>query len=130
MAKAPQNTAANPAVLFKIEMGEAPPAIQRLVGGAKSPYSDFMKAMPAPKNGKYSQFFIPTEVPATITDAAEREKAGKDAARKIANRVSGVARRITKEDATVAYAIRTRVENGVHGVRVYRTDPAGEQPSA
>lgn len=133
MAKNP-TAAATPALAFKIDTGVALPPIQRLQGAQASPYSVAMKAMALGKDDKALQsFFIPADVPATITDPAEREKAAKDEARKISNRVSGIARRLSEEkDASgkqYAFAIRSRQEDGKIGVRVYRVAPPTPAPT-
>ena len=57
-------------------------------GGSENPYQKLMIDMPAPAAGKgkgapiqFASFFVPCEVPDTITDPAEREKAAKDGMR-------------------------------------------------
>ena len=131
MAKSPSTAkpAAAPAAVsgfaaLSIRFGDAPAPIERKVGGEKSPYGALMESMPAPDGGKFANFFVPAEQPAaTITDATERAKALKDNARELSNSLSGLSRRITKEDATKAFALRTKEENGVLGVVVYRVEP-------
>lgn len=121
---------------FAITVGSAPPAITRGAfgreGATVNPYTVTMKGMPVPEGGVYAQGWIVADVPATITDPAERLKAGKEEARKLSNRISGIARRLSDEkDADgnyYTYAIRTREENGVWGVRVYRIAPAAPVP--
>lgn len=130
MAKSPSTAkpAAAPAAVsgfaaLSIRFGDAPAPIERKVGGEKSPYGALMESMPAPDGGKFANFFVPAEQPAaTITDATERAKALKDNARKLSNSLSGLSRRITKKDAK-AFALRTKEENGVLGVVVYRVEP-------
>ena len=119
---------------FTVDFGDAPPPIQRLAGGASSPYTPVLKAMPAPQDGKVAQFFIKADVPASITDAKERERALKDEARKISNRVSGISRRLMEEkDANGVlynFALRTQTDkDGNIGVRVYRIAPATPKPA-
>lgn len=127
----PKENAVKTDAPFKIEMGEAPPPVQRLgAGGDTSPYTQAMKDMPLPNAGEpIPQFFVPADVPESIKDAKEREKAAKESARKISNRISGIARRLNKQDAKFNFALRTRTENGVVGVRVYRM-PAEETTGA
>ena len=68
-----------------------------------SPWMAFMKDMPAPAPGKgknapvqFSWFFVPADVPETITDPAEREKAAKANTSKLINRYTSIARRLRK----------------------------------
>lgn len=121
----------------KIEFVHSVPETTR-VGGGKggSIFTDIMRDMPAPaKSGKakdapmnIASFFIPATVPDTITEAKEREKEAKADVRRISNRMSGVARRITKQEPTRRYAMRTVKENDVWGLRVYRLED-GEAPA-
>lgn len=109
-----------------------------------SEFGKLMRSMPAPgKDGKgkdapakIASFFVAAAaVPTTITDPKEREKATKDAVRRVQNQFTSLARRITKEDPTFAFAFRAATDaNGVAGLRVYRVVPAasatpGAQPS-
>jgi hypothetical protein len=126
MAKAQVGASANlaAALAFKIEEGVELPAKERgFKEGKSSPYADNMKAMLV--TDKIQSFFIDAEsgVPASITTPDERGKAAKDEARKISNRVSGLARRLQKADASKAYTLRVRTENGKLGVRVYCIKP-------
>lgn len=122
MAKAP----ATPASPFKIEFGAPPPAITRAGGGKTSVYSEVMKTMSPPDaKGKIAQFFVAATAPDSITDATERKAALKEEARKISNRISGTARRLTgtkdANDVEYAFAMRTQTDDaGNVGVRVYR----------
>src|SRR5688572_20932902 len=113
-----------PVLPFTIDMGIALPAMTRAVGktGEENPITAMMKALPLGEDEtKLASFFIPAPEPAsTITDAAEREKATKENARKITNQVSAAARRLQKKDAALAFAQRTRTEDGKLGVRVFR----------
>lgn len=114
---------------FVIETGIELPAITRSAGRAASPYATTMAALKLSADPrKREAFFIPATAPDTITDADERAKAVKEDGRKIANRISGIARRMAKADTTVAFAIRTmfKVPNDPAsglGVRVYRVAP-------
>lgn len=117
---------------FAIETGVELPAVVR-IGGAKgsSPYLDAINGLQLATDPKKLQsFFIPAEIADNITDETEKAKAYKEASRKIANRVSGLSRRLAKADATKAYAIRTMVKDGVTGVRVFRVKPEPKAPAA
>lgn len=127
MAKAAATAASNPAPVaspFTVETGVDLPAIVRAVGRATSPYAPVMSSLqlPSPYDAKKLQsFFVAASAPDSVTDPAEKSKAFKEDARKIANRVSGIARRLVKgKEAELAYAIRTGTWNGQYGVRVYR----------
>jgi len=118
---------------FKIETGVALPAITRLGGGGQpSPLLVTMKALAAPVtdakgNTKYQSFVVPVgAVPATITDPKEQAKYVSGEQRKIANRASSAARRISKDDKTFAFAVRAVNENGAAGVRIFRVAPKAE----
>lgn len=126
MAKAPETT--TPA--FNVETGIALPPIQRLSGGGKeSPYAKVMKSLKLGTSEKTIQsFFIPANVPATLK-GEEKTKAANEEVRKISNRVSGIARRLAKQDAQMRFTLRSREENGQLGVRVYRVS-ADLSPSA
>lgn len=138
MAKpAPAPAAAAPAVAaaaspFTVTFGSAPAPTTRKVGIESSPYSGVMKSMPAPAGGSVAQFFIPAEATAGLTDAGEKQKSAAENARKITNRISGIARRLKKSDASMNFAMRTVTENGQLGVRVYRVEaaPAAPAPTA
>lgn len=120
----PVPTAAAPSG-FAITFGEAPPATVRKVGMESSPFAGVMKSMQAPgPDGRVAQFFVPVEASASISDAGEQAKYKSGEARKITNRISGIARRLKKADANMVFAMRTREENGVLGVRVYRVAPS------
>lgn len=124
MAKAATVTANS----FKIETGVALPAITRGIGGGtSSPYAVAMKALELSADPKKLQsFYVPCDaVPATVTGEDEKAKWLKENARKIANRISGVSRRITKDDSGVAFAIRSMPgKDGTGmGVRVFRVAP-------
>lgn len=116
---------------FAIRFGDAPAPIERKIGGEKSPYATAMEDMPAPNGNQFANFFVPVPQPdAAITDAGERAKAFNENARKLANSLSGLSRRITKKDATKAFALRKKDENGVLGVVVYRINPSAPKPAA
>ena len=103
------------------------------VGGGENVYQKLMIDMPAPAPGKgkgapvqYASFFVPTEVPDTITDPDERTKAAKDSTGKLVNRFTSVSRRIRKaHGATHDYTFRKTQdpETGEWGVMVYRIEP-------
>lgn len=103
---------------------DAPAETARRVGASESPEVAAIRALPAPKDGKFGAKVYPIPQPAaTITDAAEREKAIKEEGRKMTNRFSGIVRRLAKKDAALAYTIRTSVLNDVPVVIVYRVAP-------
>ena len=122
MASTPTKAAAP---TFKVEKGIELPAATR--GGRKgepSPYATIMQAM-TPASGKNMQsFFVPAAAPDGITDAAERTKAFNDNARKLTNRIGGLARRLKKTDPTRDYAIRVMPDGDRIGVRVFCVAPA------
>jgi hypothetical protein len=107
-------------------------------GGGENVYQKLMIDMPAPAKGKgkdaptqFASFFVPVEIPATITDAAEREKTAKDKCNKLVNRFTAVSRRIRKTlSETHAYTFRKARDPdvadgaGAWGVMVYRIDPS------
>src|SRR5215467_676861 len=109
--------------------------------GEGSAYQKFMKDMPAPvaakgKNGQpqIASFFVPAEVPATITDPAERDKAGKDNCQKLVNRFTSIARRIRKDNAdTHDFTFRKSRDpsvtdgTGAWGIIVYRVQPGTDK---
>lgn len=112
--------------------------------GGENIYQKFMTDMPAPakdpKNKakdaplQYSWFFVPSEVAATITDPAEREKAAKDGTKKLVNRFTSVSRRIRKahadtHDFTFRKARDPEVadDKGDWGIIVYRIQPGTDK---
>lgn len=140
MAKA-STPATAPVASFKIETGVALPTVTRAVGAASSPFTEPMKGMAVPKaedGSDMQSFFVPVTVPASITDAAEREKTAKEEARKTSNRISGIKRRledqVDADNVPYAFALRTKQEKvgkeTVWGVRVYRIAPAPKAPAA
>jgi hypothetical protein len=128
MAKAPAATASTApaaALPFEISFGEAPPATVRKVGVDSSPYTANVRALPPVQGDKVASFFVPVGTPPdTITDEGEKAKWRTEDARKTTNRISGLTRRMSKKDPSLAFALRTREEKGVLGVRVYRVNPA------
>lgn len=114
---------------FTVTFGDAPPVLARKIGAESSPYSVAMKGMPAPANGKIAQFFVPAPTNSNITDPDEQAKYKSAEARKITNRISGIARRLKKADASMVFAMRTREEDGKLGVRVYRVAPDVAKPA-
>src|SRR5688572_22049489 len=94
---------------YTINLGDAPPPAAAFGGGRKgenNPIKQTMEAMPAPANGKYASFDVAVSVPDSITDHAEKEKALTDKLRKEVAKVSGVARRISKANASAHYTVR------------------------
>jgi hypothetical protein len=133
MAPNKKNAPAQPAPAnltpFAIRMGGPPPAPKRGITGEESAVTKLIKSMPAPSpdGTQIASFFVPcteAEIPATITDPKEREKALSDIVRKKMNQLSGTTRRVTKGDATKAFAVRATTENGVRGVGVWRISVA------
>lgn len=124
------------------------------VGGGENVYQKIMIDMPAPSlqkdpKGKpikdaqmqYAWFFVPAEVPDTITDPAERDKAAKDGCGKLVNRFTSISRRIRKannetHDFTFRKSRDPEVadDKGEWGIVVYRiqpgTDKGGPQKAA
>jgi hypothetical protein len=102
-------------------------------------YQKLMLEMPPPAKGKgkdaalqYASFFVPAEVPATVTDPAERDKAAKDMCSKLVNRFTSVSRRIRKDHPDFDFTFRkmrdpmveaTAVGTGAWGITVYRIPP-------
>lgn len=117
------------ALQFAIEVGAPPPTIERKVGQQSSPYAPVMKALPAPSGDKIAQFFVPVTVEGQFANEDEKAKAVKDEARKVSNRISGIARRLKSEDETMEFALRTKTENGVVGIRVYRIAATSSAPA-
>jgi hypothetical protein len=120
-AAAPASTA------YTITLGDAPPPAAAFGGGRRgedNPIKTTMAAMAAPAGGKYASFSIPVTVADSITDPAEKQKALSDKLRKEVAKVSGVARRITKADASAHFTIRgVKDEQGNASVRVWRVEP-------
>jgi hypothetical protein len=98
----------------------------RAVGrpGSDSVTMQIIRAIPAPSGGKFKTYFFPADVPAaTITDPGERVKATNENVRKLVASLSGATRRVSKvPGATVNYAVRKEVKDGVAGVRVFRIE--------
>jgi hypothetical protein len=118
-----------PATPFAITFGDAPPPAAAFGGGRSgedNPIKKTLLAMQAPAGGKYAYFDIPVSVPDGIIDAGEREKALADKLRKEVNKVSGVARRVSKADASMQFAVRKTDT----GVRVWRIEPKAAEPAA
>lgn len=116
--------------------------------GETSIYQKLMIDMPAPavakdakgkpiKDGEiqFSQFFVPAEVPATITDPAERDKEASVNTKRLVNRFTAVSRRIRKDhgethDFTFRKARDPNAENGTQGdwgIIVYRIQPGTDK---
>lgn len=121
--KAPAKPAsAKPAAAaFEIKKGfPLPPRSRPEGGGASSPYILTMKAL---KLGKKAEDLECFDVPVNVGDhirVEERPRAIKEEAKKINNRISGAARRVSKADPAFKFAARTIVENGNTVVRVFR----------
>jgi len=116
-------------------------------GGGENPYKKFMIEMPAPAQPKdakgkpvkdaplqFAQFFVPSEVPDTITDPAEREKAAKANTPKLVNRFTSISRMIRKTmGETHDYAFRkardpsVADDKGTWGILVYRIQPGTDK---
>lgn len=132
MAK--NTTPAATAGAFAVESGVELPAITRAVGKTTSPYTESMNALKLPEPydpKKLNSFFIPASAADNITDANEKAKALKEDARKISNRVSGIARRLTKgKTDELAFAVRTTEKDGHPGVRVFRVKPEPKAAAA
>lgn len=112
-------------------------------GAGTNIYQQLMIEMPAPappKDAKgrpikdapvqFASFFVPAEVPATITDPAEREKAAKDQCAKLVNRFTSVSRRVRKNHGeTHDFTFRKSRDPdatdgaGAWGIIVYRIEP-------
>lgn len=112
MAKAPKAEAATPK--FQYDLDLPVPTIRRS-NGELSETAQMLAGMPLG-----ASYLTPVIVPDTITDATEAEKAFKDGARIVSNRLSGAARRFVKQNPGHKFDVRTVTggEQG-RGVRVY-----------
>lgn len=112
---------AKPTALFEIRKGIPLPPRSRVGGNsASSPYILTMKAL---KLGKKTEDLECFDVPVKVGDhirPEERAKAVKEEAKKINNRISGAARRVSKADPAYRFAARTVVEGKDTVVRVFR----------
>jgi hypothetical protein len=117
--------------------------------GGENIYQKLMIEMPAPAQARdsknkvikdsplqFASFFVSSEVPATITDPAEREKAAKDGCAKLINRFTSMSRRIRKDKGeTHDYTFRkardpdVADEKGQWGIIVYRIEPGKRTPA-
>ena len=111
--------------------------------GGENIYQKLMLEMPAPAKGKgkdapmqFASFFVAAEVPATVTDPAERDKAAKDMCSKLVNRFTSVGRRIRKDNADYDFTFRkmrdpvteaTAPNTGAWGITVYRIQPGTDK---
>lgn len=103
---------------FKIEDGIDVTPINRSVGEAsKYPFGD-MKAG--------QSFLVPVDVPANVTDPAEKAQVFKEKARQLSNRLSGATRRFRKHNPSANFAVRT-VEGGI---RVWRLEDKSDGKAA
>lgn len=132
MAKGTTKTAPAPAPVasnspFAIIEDNAPPPAREFGGGRSAEDNPYRKAaleLKAPTaDGKHYAYQVPVSVPDTITDAGEKAKAIKEASRKLVNSIGGVTRRITKNDANMAFVVRPVESGGQHFVKVWRVKP-------
>ena len=122
MAKAPNTPAAAPATaaIGEFDLGLEVPAVKRSIGnGGNSERRDKLMRMPIG-----ASFLETVNVPESIKDDAEREKAFNDLCRKLSNSLSGAGRRVSKADAAYNFEVRTvnDTKRG-KGVRIWRTAP-------
>lgn len=121
MAKTPTPAATSG---FAFDLDLPVPALTRRVGST-SDTAEKLKAMPVG-----ASFLEAVTVPETIKDADEREKAFKEAARTVSNRLSGAVRRFKKAEPSYEFVMRTVNDDKMgHGVRVWRV-AVSEQPAA
>lgn len=110
--KATTATAAAPEFQFDDGL-EIPPARKP----ATTDLTRKLQAMPVGKS-----FLEAVTVPDSVV-GAEREKVFTELSRKVANRLSGAARRFTKANPAYAFEIRTvRDDKLGHGVRIWRKE--------
>lgn len=117
-APAPPVAAADP---YRFRVKELPVTVR--VGPPGRGTNPAVKQLLAlePYAGEFDARFFPAPaVPDTVTDPAAREKAGKEAARKLANRLSSVIRSVKKRNPGRAFKAVQVTFNGVPGVSVYR----------
>ena len=125
MAKAPNTPAAAPATAAtaascEFDLGLEVPAVKRSTGnGGNSERRDKLMRMPIG-----ASFLETVNVPESIKDDAEREKAFNDLCRKLSNSLSGAGRRVSKADAAYNFEVRTVNDPKLgKGVRIWRTAP-------
>lgn len=125
MAKAPNTPAASPATATSGASGEFDldlevPAVKRSTGnGGNRERRDKLMRMPIG-----ASFLETVNVPESIKDDAEREKAFNDLCRKLSNSLSGAGRRVSKADAAYNFEVRTVNDPKLgKGVRIWRTAP-------
>ena len=96
------------------------PAVKRSTGnGGNSERRDKLMRMPIG-----ASFLETVNVPESIKDDAEREKAFNDLCRKLSNSLSGAGRRVSKADAAYNFEVRTVNDPKLgKGVRIWRTAP-------
>lgn len=113
-----EQAVAAPAPVFTIEDNVPVPETTSRVVGQPSPY-------PLAQMNVNQSFMVPVTVADTITDEAERAKAFKEQARKLANAITGAARRFTEKEGNEnkKFLVRT-VEGGVRCWRVADVVPA------
>lgn len=111
---------------YAFEEFELPPTTRGGAAGDKGG-SKIATALAEVPMGK--SFLEQVEVPESITDAAEREKAFKDMARKLTNKIGGTIRRHRKSNPLHNFALRTVNDDKLgRGVRVWRV--ADSEPQA
>lgn len=125
MAKAPNTPAASPATAATAASGEfdlgleVPPVKRSTGNGGNSERRDKLMRMPIG-----ASFLETVNVPESIKDEAEREKAFNDLCRKLSNSLSGAGRRVSKADAAYNFEVRTVNDPQLgKGVRIWRTAP-------
>ena len=125
MAKAPNTPAASPAIAAsgasgEFDLGLEVPAVKRSTGnGGNSERRDKLMRMPIG-----ASFLETVNVPESIKDDAEREKAFNDLCRKLSNSLSGAGRRVSKADAAYNFEVRTVNDPKLgKGVRIWRIAP-------
>lgn len=102
---------------FTLDTGLSVPPRTRFGGDESAPAYPF-KEMPIG-----SSFLLDVTVPETIKDEKEREKAAKEGARKLSNKISGAIRRFRKANPGYNFAIRTVNDDTLgRGVRVWRVE--------
>lgn len=105
---------------FRLDTGLAVPIAARGGGKTAIPYP-FAQMKPG------ISFLVDVAIPESITDEAERLKAFKEEARKVANRISGSVRRHRKTPGSEKQTFAIRVVNDGtlgKGVRVWREKDA------
>lgn len=128
MAKAPAAAPQASSMVgnVKIETGVSLPPVTRGFGASKepNPYIEVLDKMQVSADpNKLQSFFIEAKAPDSITDPGEKTKAANEEARKTANRMSGLIRRLYGENTEKGFALRKVTENGKTGVRIFCVKP-------